>query len=190
MENNQCILVSTGWSWKRPKPSKIEAKRKTEWNYSLEKINNGTKLATSRVINPCRLSGGERESAHRGRFIIAFRPLLPGIHALLVWMSQLTSFDNWEPRALSKGTTVIVLIGSPLLCWERKMLSNAIAPQRLKIRLAHIGHQRGRLPAFFFFIYRWQWFGALAVSLAPPCTLEQAAISVKAGSGPLGQTRH
>lgn len=107
------------------------------------------------------------ERAQRGRFIIAFRPSLPGIHALLVWMSQLTSFDNWEPRALSKGTTVIVLIGSPLLCWERKMLSNAIAPQRLQIRLAHIGHQRGRLPAFFF-IYRWQRFGASAISLAPP----------------------
>lgn len=47
-------------------------------------------------------------------------------------MSQLTSFDNCEPRALSKGTTVIVLIGSPLLCLERKMLSNAIAQQHLK----------------------------------------------------------
>lgn len=110
------------------------------------------------------------ERAQRGRFIIAFRPSLPGIHALLVWMSQLTSFDNWEPRALSKGATVIVLIGSPLLCWERKMLSNAIAPQPLKIRLAHIGHQRRRMSASSsssFFIYRRQWFGALAVSLAP-----------------------
>lgn len=97
------------------------------------------------------------ERPQRGRFIIAFRPSLPGIHALLVWMSQLTSFDNWEPRALSKGNTVIVLIGSPLLCWERKMLSNAIVPQRLKIRLVHIGHQRGRLPTFFLFTMTMIW---------------------------------
>lgn len=64
-------------------------------------------------------------------------------------MSQLTSSDNCEPRALSKGTTVIVLIGSPLLCWERKMLSNVIVPQHLKIRHAHIGHQKGRCRFLF-----------------------------------------
>lgn len=33
------------------------------------------------------------------------------------------------------------------------MLSSAIAPQRLKIRLAHIGHQRGRFACFLFFFY-------------------------------------
>lgn len=41
-------------------------------------------------------------------------------------MSQLTSFDNCEPKALSKETTVIVLIASPLLRSQRKTLSNVI----------------------------------------------------------------
>lgn len=110
-------------------------------------VNNRTKLATSCVINPCRLSGGKR--TQRGRFIIAFRPSLPGIHALLVWMSQLTSFDNREPKALSKGDVVIVLIGSPLLCLERKMLPNAIAQQPRKIRHARIEHQKWRVSACY-----------------------------------------
>lgn len=92
------------------------------------------------------------ERAQRGRFIIAFRPSLPGIHALLVWMSQLTSFDNWEPWALSKGTTVIVLIGSPLLCWERKMLSNATAAAN-KTR-TYRASKREVACFFFYFIYR------------------------------------
>lgn len=64
-------------------------------------------------------------------------------------MSQLTSSDNCEPRALSKGTTVIVLIGPPLLGWKRKMLSNVIAPQHLKIRHAHIEHQKRKMSAFY-----------------------------------------
>lgn len=155
MENNQCILISTGLS--RKVLSRIKSRRRGRVKLFIrkkKKINNGTKLATSHVINPCRLSGERR--AQRGRFIIAFRPSLPGIHALLVWMSQLTSSDNCEPRALSKGTTVIVLIGPPSLCWERKMLSNVIATQHLKVRHAHIEHQKGRC---LLFIYQGQSFG-------------------------------
>ena len=56
--------------------------------------------------------GGEHGRGKSHRRLLA-PPSLPGIHALLVWMSQLTSSDNCEPRALSKGTTVIVLIGPP-----------------------------------------------------------------------------
>lgn len=59
---------------------------------------------------------GERREGRGGEGWGSARPLLPGIHALLVWMSQLTSSDNCEPRALSKAAAVIVLIGSPLLC--------------------------------------------------------------------------
>lgn len=104
-----------------------------------------------------------------------------------MWMSQLTSFDNCEPRALSKGTMVIVLIGSPLLCLERKMLSNAIAQQHRKIRHARIEHQKWRLSACYLpRTMIWRSGGVPGT----PCTLEQAAVSVKAGIGPLGQARH
>lgn len=95
-------------------------------------------------------------------------------------MSQLTSSDNCEPRALSKGTTVIVLIGPPLLCWERKMLSNVIAPQHLKIKHAHIEHQKKDMSAFYLLRTIIWHFGALS-GLSP--TLERAALSVIAGSG-------
>lgn len=103
-------------------------------------------------------------------------------------MSQLTSSDNCEPRALSKGTTVIVLIGPPtlpppfLLCLERKTLSNVIAPQHLKIKHAHKEHQKGKMSAFYLQRRTIVWhFGALS-GLASE--LEQAAVSVIAGSGP------
>lgn len=59
-------------------PSRIKFRRRGRRREIIrreKKINNGTKLATSRVINPCRLSGGKR--AQRRRFIIAFSPLAP-----------------------------------------------------------------------------------------------------------------
>lgn len=38
---------------------------------------------------------------------------------------------------------------APLFCWERKMLSNVIAPQHLKLRHAHIWHQKGNVCFLF-----------------------------------------
>lgn len=67
------------------------------------------------------------------------------------------------------------------------MLSNVIAPQHVKIRHAHIGDQKGRR---LLFIYRGQSLGTLTPSLAPFSALEQAAISVIAGSSPVGQPEH
>lgn len=121
------------------------------------------------------------ERAQKGRFIIAFCPLLPGIHALLVWMSQLTSSDNREPGALSKGTTVIVLIGPPLLCWVHKMLSNVIAPQHRRLRHTHTHIKKDDVC----FLLTEDNNLALWQSPWHPCKLEQAALSVIAGSGPL-----
>lgn len=67
------------------------------------------------------------------------------------------------------------------------MLSNVIAPQHLKIRHAHIEHQKGRSSAFYLPRTMIWHFGALA---GLSSTLEQAALSVIAGSGPVGQPKH
>lgn len=104
-----------------------------------------------------------------------------------MWMSQLTSSDNCEPRALSKGTTVIVLIGSPLLCWERKMLSNVIAPQHRKNKARKYRTSKSKMSAFYLQRTMIWHFGTLP---GLPSALEQAVLSVIAGSGPAGQPTH
>ena len=94
--------------------------------------------------------GGGGERAQSRRFIIASRPLLPGMHALLVWMSQLTSSDNCEPRALSKGTTVIVLIG-PLSCYvgaQNAFKCDCSAAFETEARTAH--NIKKKMSAFYF----------------------------------------
>lgn len=75
MENNQCILISTEWSWKVL--SRIKSKQRSEFFQKTRKNNNnnGNKLATSHVINPCRLSG--EAACTEGRIHHSFLPLAP-----------------------------------------------------------------------------------------------------------------